>query len=190
MPELEEVATIWTEPVYWTFSRPFELFQMKEIVENAYSTDETTAFLHVFVSSYHENDVWYPPFFGRDGLVFTIGINVTGKDNFVSSVLIHLQPDHNSTLYVDNDFLEYANLTVRHMDDVTAYPDEAFIECVNMKLPSYLKAVAYFVFDDSNSLDHQLSLNLEIMYLKKDNPQKVIIPMVLRIPLPPNYSGE
>src|SRR3972149_8783300 len=75
MPELEEVATIWTEPVYWTFSRPFELFQMKEIVENAYSTDETTAFLHVFVSSYHENDVWYPPFFGRDGLVFTIGIN-------------------------------------------------------------------------------------------------------------------
>jgi hypothetical protein len=189
-PVAPEVTVV--DTVNWNMTRPLNpdggVYNIGEMVENTYADNEATIRVRVNIAEY-ENDP-YPtmgPYFGRDGVVFTVFANFSISKGFgVSLVIKYLTMDDNATIYVQTS--SYAviqeNASITDIKWFGTNKNEAYAKTEILNSPCYLGIQAYWVFDDQSTINHALNVTLEATYFNEAAYKKVVLPVTLEMLIP------
>jgi len=194
LPE-PQLRTITVDPVSWQMDRPSGHVYINERVENGYTSDEVSAGIGVFISSYEENARHIPYVYGysgRDGVTFKPYINLTFTQGLVESILIEFRlleaeasifvhSEREESIYVISPPLKEYNTSVTNIKWYAENLDTAFIEAQALQSPCGLETQVYWIFDDENDKGHQLEVMLEIDYFKGTMHQEITVSIVLEV---------
>jgi len=188
IPESQTPEIITVDAVNWNMTRslhPGGIYDIGETVENIYATNEVAVMLRVDVCSYVDDpDPVVGPYFGRDGVCFTLSANFSIPKGFgVSLVVKYLPADDNATVYVQtsNWAVIKENISVTGIKWFGTSENEAYTKAEILNSPCCLDTQAYWVFDDQNTIDHTLNVALEATYFNGTTYQKIVLPVALHI---------
>ncbi len=193
IPEPSEPETITLEPVNWIMDRPSTYnLNLDEKFESAYADSEAAVGIGANVAWYVENpDPSVGPFFGRDGVCFVIYVNFSALRGSGVSITVKCRPtDDNATIYVENELQAYHNVSVT---GITWYGNSTHEACITAKAlgsSCYLRAQAYWVFNDQNNENHMLDLAFEITYFNGTTYIRLILPVSLQMLIPTTTKGR
>ncbi len=84
------------------------------------------------------------------------------------------------TLMEDPDYIFLGNVELQRIVD---WQPESYIEVLGVGQPDYcqLEIVSYWVFLDENSVDHEMTIALEVTYFNGTAYRKAVLPVQLEV---------
>lgn len=172
--------TITVESVEWEMERPQNYIDIKDTVKNTYGTDAVSITVSIIIHDYHENGL-RDPYWGRDGIGFTVNANATAIKGLIASIVVKFFPsDVNATTYT-GAFLGSYNTTVTCVKEIGTNTDIAYVEAKVLRSPCSLRIPAEWIFDDQNIENHHLRVNIEVTYSNELTYRTAVIPIILDV---------
>jgi len=176
---------ITAETVTWEIERPSEMLDIHQVAENAYTNEEASLNLTIYVDDYDEEDWTY----GSDD-TFTLSVSVSAKvgNGFVKSVNITF---YNDTQLSQVALFEWSELG--QFEDLSlikyshGWPSEQYVKAsanlagINNPSKIYFKAPTYWILRTANDKSHQITVASEITYYNGTAYKRVVLPIILRV---------
>ncbi len=176
--------------VTWEMERPQKFTDIKDTVENTYGTDAVSISASIGIHDYHENGL-RDPYWGRDGIGFTIKVNATAFRGFIASIVIKFSlSEGNSTVYITQTFASYLNVTVTRVKGIGTSMGVTCIEAKVSGSPCSLRMPVEWVFNDQNIENHHLIVDAQVTYSNEETYRTIVLPIVLRLPAAPTQGFE
>ena len=173
--------TITLKSANWTIERPSYHTTIGQKFKNEHLTDEIVAEISIHVQQYWEKGLT-PPFGGRDGFSFEIGVNTTICQGSGVSLAIKCHiTNGNSTVYISNQFLYSHNVSIFEIKQIGSNDSEACLKALILKSPNFIKAQCHWAFNDDDLQNHTLSVSLEVLYFNGVLYRKIVLPLNLSV---------
>ncbi len=175
------------EAVKWSMMRPAEKGIMEELymsknLTNVYSADAAFFEVNAVIYWYHENDpAW--PFYKNDGLTVHLTASTSIRSGFVHSLVVRFSDNDGSTsvdIFEDPNAIRLYNIEVQKIVDGQPI---SYIETLAVNQSDYcmLETSMYWVFFDENSVDHEMTVALEVTYFNGTAYHKAVLPIQLGV---------
>ncbi len=181
LPEPPKPETITVGSVEWEIQRPQKYVDIKDVVENTYSNDSVSITVRTSIHDYHENGL-RDPYWGRDGIGFTLNVSATALKGFFTSIVVEFLPsDGNSTIYITQTFSRYQNAAVTRIEGIGTSAGVTCIEAKVLGSPCGLHIPVEWIFKDQNADNHHLKVNFVVTYSDGLTYREAVMPIILDV---------
>lgn len=184
LPEPPTLVTIAAEPVSWQIDRPKRGIIVDDLVEKAFTNEEVSLKMGLHGLYWTEDKFDGGIYLGRDGLDMVAFADANMKSDFRASLSIRFCPaDNESFVYVGDGeiFQTRKNITVTRLESIGTNQSEAYVLATPTNRTMNFGVMAFWIFEDENTEDHQLKIVFEFTYQNASIYKKVVIPMLLTI---------
>ena len=183
-PQSPETITTTLEPISWEMERPIYTVEIGEKIKSTYTTNETTIEIGIQVHAYRE-DASSSPFFGNDGVSFSVFVNAT-QGHILSSMIKYYPLDLNTTMLIDiSDWaLTLRNATVTEMNIIGSNSSLAYLALKAPNSPCSIESLTHWVFDDKDVETHQLHAEIEVTCFNGNIYERIVTPIYLKVWVP------
>ncbi len=183
---------ITAETVTWEIERPSEMPDIHQVAENAYTNEEASLNLTIYVGGYIEEMMDYGD---NDFLYMNVSVAAEVGNGFVKNVNITFYNDTQpsqvrwANWYRLNGRLHYTgqfeNLSVadysQYRESEQYMKASTNLEGINKPSAVYFNAPAHWILRTANDKSHQITVASEITYYNGTAYKKVVLPIVLRV---------
>jgi len=178
IPEPQTPETTTVEAVTWNMSRPTDIITINQRVRNSYSDNIVSVGLGVHVQEYYENMLDWPSDGDDDVVKLRVSTTLNISKGFIYSVLVRFSKDAQSYLCIDR---HPASRMLQNLEGKITHNEYFKVVGVNQPRNASLSVLCWWALFDQDSMDHWLTVNLEVTYFNGASYQKVIMPIKLGV---------